>query len=58
MLRVTVLSNKSRGCYCLKECTGEIEEMIKGREDKYTRIHDMEKRRWLRCETIRQRGQG
>jgi hypothetical protein len=26
----------------LKECTGEIEEMFKESEDKYTRIHGME----------------
>jgi hypothetical protein len=57
MLRVTVLPKKSRGCYCLREWTGEIEEMFKESEDKYTRIHGMEKRRWLRCEIIHQRGQ-
>jgi hypothetical protein len=33
----------------LKECTGEIEEMFKENEDKYTRIYGMEIRRWLRC---------
>jgi hypothetical protein len=42
----------------LKECTGEIEEMFRESEDKYTRIHGMEKRRWLSCEIIHQRGQG
>jgi hypothetical protein len=42
----------------LKECTGEFKEMFKDSEDKYTRIHDMEIRRWLRCEIIYQRGQG
>jgi hypothetical protein len=42
----------------LRECTGEVEEMFKGGEDKYTRIHGMEKRRWLRCEIIHQGGQG
>jgi hypothetical protein len=29
--------------------------MFKESEDKYTRIHDMEKRRWLRCEILHQR---
>jgi hypothetical protein len=42
----------------LKDCTGEVEEMFKGSEYKYTRIHGMEKRRWLRCQIIHQRGQG
>jgi hypothetical protein len=42
----------------LREWTGEIEAMFKMREDKYTRIHGMEIRRWLRCEIIHQRGQG
>jgi hypothetical protein len=42
----------------LREWTGEIEEMLKESEDKYTRIHGMEKRRWLRFEIIHQRGQG
>jgi hypothetical protein len=32
--------------------------MFKESEDKYTRIHGMEKRRWLRCEVLHQRGQG
>jgi hypothetical protein len=41
----------------LKESTGEIEEMFKESEDKYTRIHGMEIRRWLRCEIIHHRGQ-
>jgi hypothetical protein len=41
----------------LRECTGEIEEMLKESEDKYTRIHGIEIRRWLRCEIIHQRGQ-
>jgi hypothetical protein len=38
--------------------TDEIEEMLKESEDKYTRIHGMEKRRWLRAEILHQRGQG
>jgi hypothetical protein len=42
----------------LREDTGEIQEMFKESEDKYTRIHGMEIRRWLRCEIIHQRGQG
>jgi hypothetical protein len=42
----------------LREWTGEIEEMFKESEDKYTRIHGMEKRRWLRCEILHQRGLG
>jgi hypothetical protein len=32
--------------------------MFKKSEDKYTRIHGMEKRRWLKCEILHQRGQG
>jgi hypothetical protein len=32
----------------LKESTGGIEEMFKESEDKYTIIHGMEIRRWLR----------
>jgi hypothetical protein len=32
-------------------------KMFKESEDKYTRIHGMEKRRWLRCEIIHQKGQ-
>jgi hypothetical protein len=51
-------TNKSRGCYCLREYTDDIKEMIKGSEDKYTRIHGVEIRRWLRCEIIHQRVQG
>jgi hypothetical protein len=52
-------TNESRGCYWLKECTGEIEKMFKESEDKYTRIHGMEiKQIGLRCEIIHQRGQG
>jgi hypothetical protein len=39
----------------LKECTAEIEEMFKESEDKYTRIHGMEIRRWLRCEISSER---
>jgi hypothetical protein len=42
----------------LREWTGKIEEMFKESEDKYTRIHGMEIKRWLRCEIIHQRGQG
>jgi hypothetical protein len=42
----------------LREWTGEIEEMFKESENKYTRIHGMETRRWLRCEIIHERGQG
>jgi hypothetical protein len=42
----------------LREWTGEIEEMFKESEDKYTRIPGMEKRRWLRCEILHRRGQG
>jgi hypothetical protein len=42
----------------LKECTGEIEEMFKESEDRYTRIYGMEIRRWLKCEILHQRGQG
>jgi hypothetical protein len=42
----------------LREWTGEIEEMFKESEGKYTRIHGVEKRRWLRCEIIHQRSQG
>jgi hypothetical protein len=42
----------------LRECTSEIEEIFKEIEDKYTRIHGMDIRRWLRCEMIHQRGQG
>jgi hypothetical protein len=58
MSRVTVLPMNQRGCYCLKECTGEIEEMFKESEDIYTRIYGMEIRRWLKCEILHQRGQG
>jgi ribulose bisphosphate carboxylase small subunit len=36
----------------LREWTDEIEEMFKESEDKYTRIHGMDKIRWLRCEII------
>jgi hypothetical protein len=32
--------------------------MFKEGEDKYTSIHGIELRRWLRCEIIHQRGQG
>jgi hypothetical protein len=42
----------------LREWTGEIEEMFKESEDKYTRIHGIEIRRLLRCGIIHQRGQG
>jgi hypothetical protein len=42
----------------LRERTDEIKEMFKEREDKYIRIHGMEKRRWLRGEILHQRGQG
>jgi hypothetical protein len=42
----------------LREWTDEIEEMFKESEGKYTRIQGMEKRRWLRCEILHQRGQG
>jgi hypothetical protein len=42
----------------LREWISEIEEMFKVSEDKYTQIHGMEKRRWLRCEILHQRGQG
>jgi hypothetical protein len=42
----------------LRERTDEIKEMFKEREDNYTRIHGIEKRRWLRCEILHQRGQG
>jgi hypothetical protein len=38
--------------------TGEIKVMFKESEDKYIRIHGMEKRRWLKCEILHQRGQG
>jgi hypothetical protein len=38
--------------------TGEIKEMFKESEDKYVRIHGMEKRRWIKCEILHQRGQG
>jgi hypothetical protein len=50
-------TNKSRGCYGLREWTGEIEEMFKEGENKYTRIHGIEITRWLRCEINHQRGQ-
>jgi hypothetical protein len=56
--RVTIPPINQEGCYCLRECTGEIEEMFKESEDKYTRIHGREIRRWLRGEIIHQRGQG
>jgi hypothetical protein len=36
----------------LREWTNEIEEMFKESEDKYTRIHGMEIRRWSRCEIL------
>jgi ribulose bisphosphate carboxylase small subunit len=42
----------------LREWTVELEEMFKESEDKYIRIHGMEKRRWLKCEILHQRGQG
>jgi hypothetical protein len=42
----------------LREWTGEIKQMFKELEDKYTRIRGMEIRRWLGCEIIHQRGQG
>jgi hypothetical protein len=42
----------------LREWIGEIEEMFKESENKCTRIRGMEKRRWLRCEILHQRGQG
>jgi hypothetical protein len=32
--------------------------MFKESEDKYTKIHGMERRRWLRCEILHQGGQG
>jgi hypothetical protein len=32
--------------------------MFKESEDKYIRIHGMEKKRWLKCEIIHPRGQG
>jgi hypothetical protein len=41
----------------LREWTGEIEEMFKESEDKYTIIHGIEIRRWLKCEILHQRGQ-
>jgi hypothetical protein len=37
MLRVTVLPMNQGGVYCLREWTGEIEEMFKESEDKYTK---------------------
>jgi hypothetical protein len=58
MLRVTIPPTNQGGVYCLREWTGEIGEMFKESEDNYTRIHGMEKRRWLRCEILHQRGQG
>jgi hypothetical protein len=58
MLRVTVLPRNQGGVYCLREWTGEIHEMFKESEDKYTRIHGREKRRWLKCEILHQGGQG
>jgi hypothetical protein len=42
----------------LREWTDEIEEMFKESKYKYTIIHGREKRRWLRCEILHQRGQG
>jgi hypothetical protein len=42
----------------LREWTGEIEEMFKESKDKYTGILGREKRRWLRCVILHQRGQG
>jgi hypothetical protein len=42
----------------LREWIGEIEEMFKEGDNKYTRIHGIERRRWLRCEMIHERGQG
>jgi hypothetical protein len=36
----------------LREWTGENKEMFKESEDKYIRIHRMDKRKWLRCEII------
>jgi hypothetical protein len=32
----------------LREWTDEVKEMFKESEDKYTRFHGIEKRRWLR----------
>jgi hypothetical protein len=58
MSRVTVLPINQGGVYCLREWTGEVEEMFKESEDKYTSIHGMEKSRWLRSEILHQRGQG
>jgi hypothetical protein len=42
----------------LREWISEVEEMSKESEDKYTRIHGIEKRIWLRCEILHQRGHG
>jgi hypothetical protein len=36
----------------MRQCIGEIKKMFKKSEDKYTRIHGMEIRRWLRGEII------
>jgi hypothetical protein len=58
MSRVTVLPINQGGVYCLREWIGEVEEMFKEGENKYTRIHGMETKRWLSCEILHQRGQG
>jgi hypothetical protein len=58
MLRVTIPPKNQGGVICLREYIGEVKEMFKESEDKYIRIHDMEIRRWLRCEIIHQRSQG
>jgi hypothetical protein len=42
----------------LREWIGEIKEIFMEGENKYTRIHGIEIRRWLRCEIIHPRGQG
>jgi hypothetical protein len=41
----------------LREWIDEIQEIFKEGKGKYTRIHGMEIRRWLRCEILHQRGQ-
>jgi hypothetical protein len=58
MSRVTVLPINQGGVYCLRERIGEVEEMFKESEDKYTRTHGLDKRRRLRGEILHQRGQG
>jgi hypothetical protein len=58
MFRITIPPINQGGVYGLREWIGEVEEMFKEGENKYTRIHGVEIKRWLSCEILHQRGQG